>query len=57
MSDEDIAIKKMLLSLNAICDLEQQDNSIREELIRLRAENDVLRELAGLRKKSGTVAV
>ena len=34
-----------------------QDNSIREELIRLRAENDVLRELAGLRKKTGTVAV
>lgn len=34
-----------------------QDNSLREELIRLRAENDVLRELAGLRKKTGTVAV
>ena len=34
-----------------------QDNSLREELIRLRAENDVLRELAGLRKKTSTVAV
>ena len=27
------------------------DNSLREELIRLKAENDVLRILAGLRKK------
>lgn len=34
-----------------------QDNSLMEELIRLRAENDVLRELAGLSKKTGTVAV
>lgn len=57
MNEKDIAFRKMMLSLNAICDLEQKDNSIREELIRLRAENDVLRELAGLRKKSGTVAV
>ena len=32
-------------------------SEINEELIRLRAENDVLRELAGLRKKTGTVAV
>ena len=57
MNEKDIAFRKMMLSLNAICDLEQKDNSISEELIRLRAENDVLRELAGLRKKSGTVAV
>lgn len=32
-------------------------SEINEELIRLRAENDILRELAGLRKKTGTVAV
>ena len=30
----------------------QTDNVINEELIRLRAENDLLRELAGLKKKS-----
>lgn len=32
-------------------------SDVNEELIRLRAENDVLRELAGLRKKSDTKAV
>ena len=37
--------------------LNRSDVDVNEELIRLRAENDVLRELAGLRKKTGTVAV
>lgn len=32
-------------------------SEVNEELIRLRAENDILRELAGLRKKTGTMAV
>ena len=37
--------------------LNRSDVDVNEELIRLRAEHDVLRELAGLRKKTGTVAV
>ena len=37
--------------------LNKSDVEVNEELIRLRAENDVLRELAGLRKKTGTLAV
>lgn len=34
-----------------------QNNSLREEIIRLRAENDVLRELVGRQKKKDKAAV
>ncbi len=35
---------------------ENQDTSLHDEVIRLRAENDVLRELAGLNKKGAKAA-